>query len=75
MSCLPGRQSDHPDGSTGQREPEFYTLPHAFVRAHHVLSGGWEKVDLRGLETEIASHQGEAGFSLIAQALGILRPA
>lgn len=64
----------HYDGTTGQREPEFYTLPQHFVWVHHAASGGWEKVDLRGLEDEIAQYKGEEGFNQIADALGITPP-
>jgi hypothetical protein len=63
------------DGTTGEQEAELYTLPNAFVRAHHSVAGGWEKVHLRGLDADIAPYKGAAGFELIAQALGIPRPA
>lgn len=62
------------DGTTGEREPEFYTLPAVFIREHHYHSGGWQKVSLRGLDTTIASYKNEAGFELVARALGIPRP-
>lgn len=62
------------DESTGQREPEFYTLTNEFIRTHHKEAGGWGKVALAGLETQIEPFRGEAGFDLIASALGIPRP-
>jgi len=37
------------DGALGAREPEFYTLPCEFVRAHHDARTLWHKVHLRGL--------------------------
>ena len=63
------------DGSTGSREPEFYTLSREFIRAHHDKRPSWQKVKLRGVENEIEVFKGEAGFDLIAQRLGIPRPA
>jgi hypothetical protein len=62
------------DGTTGMREPEFYTFPLDFVRERHFHSGGWEKISLHGLDTTIAPYKNEAGFELIAQALGIPVP-
>jgi hypothetical protein len=69
-----GNFFDGNDGTTGMCEPEFYTLPVDFVREHHYHSGGWEKVSLRGLDKDIAPFKNEAGFELIAEALGIPRP-
>jgi hypothetical protein len=62
------------DGTTGSREPEFFTLPSAFIRRHHQSTTTWPKVRLRGLEAEIEPFKGEAGFELIAAALGVPRP-
>lgn len=69
-----GEFYDGHDGTTGQREPEFYTLSAAFIREHHYHSATWEKVNLRGLDDIIAPYKNEQGFELIAQALGIPRP-
>jgi hypothetical protein len=63
------------DGSTGLREPEFYTLSNTFIRRHHVTSGGWQKVRLRNLQRKIERVKNEAGFDLIAKKLGIASPA
>jgi hypothetical protein len=62
------------DGLEGEREPEFYTLPNAFVRQHHEATSTWQKVRLRNLSAEIESYMNGAGFDLIANALGIPRP-
>lgn len=62
------------DGATGANEPEFYTLPQSFIRKHHEAKTSWEKVKLRGLESEIERFKGDAGFDLIAKALRVERP-
>ncbi len=61
------------DGSTGLLEPEFYTLPAAFVREHHYKTPGWQKIQLRPLANQIEPFKNEAGFELIAKKLGVER--
>lgn len=56
----------------GAKEPEFYTLPAAFIRKHHDARFSWEKVRTRGLDLE--PYLNEAGFEQIAEALGIPYP-
>ena len=63
------------DGSTGQQEPEFYTLSNEFIREHHDATSSWQKVRLRKLQDEIEPFKNEAGFELIAEKLGISKPA
>jgi hypothetical protein len=62
------------DGTTGAREPEFFTLSRDFIRKHHDATSTWQKVKLRKLEEEIEPFKNDAGFELIAEALGIIRP-
>lgn len=69
-----GRFYGNRDGSEGTREPEFFTLPNAFIRQNHDTSSSWQKVRLKNLTSEIEPFGGEAGFEQIAQALGISKP-
>jgi hypothetical protein len=62
------------DGSTGAKEPEFYTLPAAFIRKHHNSRSSWEKVMLRGLEAKIERYKNDQGFEQIAAAVRVARP-
>ena len=62
------------DGSSGARDPEFFTLSQAFIREHHEPSSTWEKVRLKKLEDQIQPFKNEEGFEQIANALGVPRP-
>ncbi|WP_437201828.1 hypothetical protein [Planctomicrobium sp. SH664] len=62
------------DGSQGERDPEFYTLPASFIRQHIDTSSSWEKVRLRGVLGDIEKWKNGAGFELIAKKLGVARP-
>jgi hypothetical protein len=57
------------DISEGLREPEFYTLPNAFIRQHHwTVASGFDKVRTKNLDLE--EYKNERGFELIANDLG-----
>ena len=53
---------------------EFYTLPNEFIREHHNTRSSWQKVLLKKLQAEIDPFRDEAGFELIAEALGVEKP-
>src|SRR5688572_10470884 len=57
----------------GARDPEFYTLPVAFVKKHHPRQGkGWEV--FRANKSALAAFKGEAGIEQIARDLNIPYP-
>lgn len=62
------------DGTSGERDPEFYTFPREFIRTHHKATSTWHKVQLRKLQNEIEPFKNGQGFELIADALGVQRP-
>lgn len=63
------------DGNDGAAAPEFFTLPRRFIQRHHNTASSWQKVSLRGMNTQIQRYKDEAGFELIAKSLGVPRPA
>jgi hypothetical protein len=62
------------DGSTGEQESEFFTLPQSFIKQHHDATSTWQKVRLKTLKAEIEPFKNGLGFNLIADRLGISRP-
>ena len=68
-----GRFFGKNDGSSGDREPEFYTLPRKFIKERHDATSSWQKVMLRNIEAEIECYKNQAGFDLVAQRLGVPR--
>lgn len=62
------------DGSSGEKDPEFYTFSREFIRTHHDATSTWHKVQLRKLQKEIEPFKKGEGFELIAKALGVPRP-
>ena len=57
----------------GRTLPQFYTLPTAFIQAHHRKSlSGWEKVLTKNVD--MTQYEGDAGFEQIAKDLDISYP-
>src|SRR5208282_1881762 len=57
----------------GECEPEFFTLPAAWVRKHQDKKSSWGKLRLRRLDVD--RFKGGKGFELIARALKVGYPA
>jgi len=64
----------HKNGhSDGVRQPEFYTLPKAFIEEHHYRPlSGFQKVRTKGLD--MAPYKDELGYEQIAVDLGVPYP-
>jgi hypothetical protein len=69
-----GKFHGRKDGSDGQVEPEFYTLPNNFIRKHHSATSTWQRVMLKKVQQEIEQFKNQLGFDLIAKSLGIPKP-
>jgi hypothetical protein len=69
-----GRFYSGRNGSAGEEETEFYTLPRSFVQQHHNTASSFHKVRLKSLANEIVPFKNSLGFELIARRLGIPRP-
>jgi hypothetical protein len=69
-----GRYGRGRTGEDGMNPVEYYTLSNDFIREHHNTTSSWQKVLLRSLQKEIEPFRDEAGFELIAEALGIEKP-
>jgi len=57
----------------GEREPEFFTFPAAWVKKHQDKKSSWGKLRLKRLD--IDRYKGARGFELIARALKVDYPA
>ena len=62
------------NGSSGAKNIEFYTLPRKLIKKYHYKSGKWEKETLHPYLKELEKYKDEAGFELIAKALGVKKP-
>src|SRR5438067_7258846 len=57
----------------GRRDPEYFTLPRAFIEQHHYKpKSGFQKLRTRGLD--ISQFKNAAGFEQIALDLGVRYP-
>lgn len=61
-------------GEDGRKPVEFFTLSNDFIRQHHNPRSSWQNVLLKKLQQEIEPFRDEAGFELIAEALGVEKP-
>lgn len=62
-------------GEDAMTPVEFFTLPNEVIREHQNTHSSWQKVLLKKLQTEIEPFRDEGGFELIAEALGMGKPA
>jgi hypothetical protein len=60
------------DGSTGERPVELYTLPNRFIRKHHRVFKGWQKVMLPKPD-KLRRYRDGNGIEMIAKKLGVPR--
>lgn len=59
---------------SGKCDPEFFTLPAAWVERHRNKGSAWGKVSLKKRQ-DINRFKNEEGFELIAETLGVAYPA
>jgi hypothetical protein len=62
------------DGTDGARATDFYTIPSDVIRSLHSAPSSWEGVRLKRLGDKLVGYHNDAGFELIAKALGVPQP-